>query len=143
MLYKDEDGNTRKIKELKTPPPMEQIIKHSEYWNKRKLTYKGTAYYFDHPIRTGVCYFCKIEGRAQGSKITSLHHTKYEDSDKLAWTIEVCKKCHSKIDPYNRKIIQRNFASRYSSKAVNKKEEQFNERVREAYFQEKKRNILN
>ena len=65
---------------------------------------------FDQDIKNGVCYFCKQEGRTQRSRPTYLHHLKYESiSDPLAWTIEVCGKCHYQIDPYNKKILDRRY----------------------------------
>jgi len=47
----------------------------------------------------------KDMGRAQKSKKTNLHHVKYDHSDPLAWTIEVCNSCHWQIDENNRKAI--------------------------------------
>ena len=41
----------------------------------------------------------------QKSKRTELHHLKYDQSDKLAWTIEVCGSCHWHIDPKKRKTL--------------------------------------
>jgi len=86
-------------------PSVSDIIKNSEYWNKRKLNYLGDDIYFDQEIRTGVCYLCKRDGRTQKSKKTELHHLKYDHSDKLAWTIEVCGSCHWHIDDKKRKAI--------------------------------------
>jgi len=92
-----EDDNFRRPKEVE--PSVTEVIKNSEYWNKRRLRYLGDDIYFDQEIRTGVCYLCKRDGRLQKSKRTELHHLRYVQSDKLAWTIEVCSSCHWHIDP--------------------------------------------
>ena len=112
MLYKDENGKTRKTKKLEFPPPASQVIKYPEYWNKRALTMRGEKIYFDHEIRTGVCYFCKREGRAQRKEKTLLHHVKYDNEAPLEWTVEVCASCHYRIDKGNKKIIDRYFGPR-------------------------------
>jgi hypothetical protein len=100
-----EDDKFRRPKEVE--PSVTEIIKNSEYWNKRRLNYCGDDIYFDQEIRTGECYFCKRNGRAQKSKKTSLHHVKYDHSNKLDWTIEVCGSCHWQIDSKNRESIAR------------------------------------
>ncbi len=105
MSWRTEDGKFRKPKEIF--PKKTDIIKNPEFWNKRRITYLGDQKFFDQEVRTGECFFCKREGRAQKSKITDLHHAKYDHSDPLAWTIEVCKSCHWQIDENNRKVIAR------------------------------------
>jgi len=135
MLYKDEDGKTRKIKKLEFPPPVSQIFKHSEYWNKRALTWNGEKIYFDQPIRTGDCYFCQKEGRPNRSKTTLLHHVKYDNDDPLEWTIEVCISCHSRIDKRYKKILQKYFAPRDFNRAVDKEAENRAYIERESYKQ--------
>ena len=88
-------------------PTVTEIIKNFEYWNKRKLNYCGDDIYFDQEIRTGVCYLCNRDGRAQKSKRTELHHLRYDQTDKLSWTIEVCTSCHWFIDPKKRKALEK------------------------------------
>ena len=105
MLYKDENGNYRKPKEIF--PEVTDIIKNYKFWSKRRMKYLGDDKFFDQEIRTGVCFFCNKEGRENKSETTLLHHTKYDHSDPLAWTIEVCTKCHWQIDEHNRKVITR------------------------------------
>jgi len=95
----------RRPKEIE--PNITDVIKNPEYWNKRTLSYIGDKIYFDQEIRTGVCYLCKRDGRLQKSSTTYLHHLKYDHDDKLAWTIEVCGKCHWQIDEKNRDVIAR------------------------------------
>jgi len=106
MSWRTEDGKWRKPKEI-DPPTITEIFKNSEYWKNRTMTYLRDKKYFDQDVRTGVCYFCKKEGKPHRSVPTYLHHLKYDHSDPLAWTIEVCGKCHWQIDEYNRKVIAR------------------------------------
>ena len=49
-------------------------------------------------IKTGECFFCKKAGRTQMSQKTELHHLKYDNSDPLAWTLEICNWCHGQVD---------------------------------------------
>jgi len=105
MYYKDEDGKYRKPKEVF--PSVTDTIKNYKFWSKRRINYLGDDRFFDQEIRTGVCFFCNKERRAQRSETTLLHHTKYDHSDPLAWTIEVCTKCHWQIDLHNREVIAR------------------------------------
>jgi len=106
MSWRTEDGKWRKPKEI-DPPTITEIFKNSEYWKNRTMTYLRDKKYFDQEVRTGVCYFCKKEGKPQRSVPTFLHHLKYDHSDPLAWTIEVCGKCHWQIDEHNREAIAR------------------------------------
>ena len=121
MLYKDEDGKNRQLKPREKMPTIN--AKNREYWRKRTLTWHKTKLFFDHEIKTGVCYFCKKDGRAQKSRSTALHHVKYNNDDPLEWTIEVCISCHSQIDSRNKKIIQRHYAPRDFAQAVDKQAE--------------------
>jgi len=106
MSWRTKDDKWRKPKEI-DPPTITEIMKNQEYWKNRSMTYLGDKKYFDQEIRTGVCYFCKKEGKPKRSVPTQLHHLKYDHSDPLAWTIEVCGKCHWQIDENNRKAIAR------------------------------------
>ena len=107
MSYRTPDGKFRKPKEIYPPPSVNELIKFQKYWKYKTMTYLKEKKYFDQDVRTGVCYFCKKEGRAQKTKTTNLHHAKYDHSDPLAWTIEVCKSCHWQVDEHNRKQIAR------------------------------------
>ncbi len=121
MFYKDENGIKKIIKRLEKMPGIND--KNREYWKKRTQHWHKTKLFYDHEIKTGVCYFCDREGRAQGSKSTALHHVKYNNDNPLEWTIEVCIKCHSKVDPLNLRQIQRSSAKRDFARAVDKEEE--------------------
>jgi len=101
-----ECGNFRRPKRILPPPLVHEIITNPKFWKNKTMTYMGGKQYYDQDIRTGVCYFCKKEGRPQKS-ITFLNHVKYVNQDPLAWTIEVCRSCHWHADPYNRKVLER------------------------------------
>jgi len=92
-------------------PTSSELSKNLEYWNKRRLNFLGDDIYFDQEIRTGVCYLCQRDGRTQKSERTELHHLRYDQSDKLSWTIEVCGSCHWYIDPKKGKLLLRRLAS--------------------------------
>lgn len=121
MLYKDENGKNIQLKPLEKMPTIND--KNREYWRKRTLTYGRRKYFFPVEIKTGVCYFCDREGKARGSKSTALHHVIYNNDDILEWTIEVCIKCHSKVDPPNKRHIQRHYATRDFVRAVDREAE--------------------
>ncbi|KAG2473361.1 MAG: hypothetical protein NPMRTHETA2_1260003 [Nitrosopumilales archaeon] len=121
MLYKGEDGKYRQLKPREKMPTIND--KNREYWKKRSVTWHKKKLFFDHEIKTGVCYFCKRDARAQRSRSTVLHHVKYNNDDPLDWTIEVCTKCHYQIDKDNKKIIDRHFAPRTFAKAVDREAE--------------------
>jgi len=61
MLYKDENGIKRIIKEVF--PEVTDTIKNYKSWSKRRMKYLGDDRFFDQEIRTGICYFCNREGR--------------------------------------------------------------------------------
>jgi hypothetical protein len=64
---------------------------------------------YDQEIRKGECLIYKRNGKAQWKPKTCLHHLYYDDSDPLAYTIEVCTKCHCKIDPNNKRLLDRHY----------------------------------
>jgi len=121
MFYKDENGKNRQLKPLEKMPTIND--KNREYWRKRTFSTGGRKYFFPIEVKTGVCYFCKREYRAQGSTSTALHHLKYNNDDILEWTIEVCIKCHSKVDPLNKRHIQRHYATRDFARRVDREAE--------------------
>jgi len=129
MFYKDENGIKRIIKRLEKMPTIND--KNREYWKKRTFHWRKKKLFYDHEIKTGVCYFCSREGKAQGSKSTALHHVIYNNDDPLEWTIEVCIKCHSKVDPLNKKQIQRSCAKRDFARHVDREAERI--AIREYY----------
>lgn len=94
---------------LNPPPSITELITNREYWKKKILHYRSEKIVYDQDIRTGVCIVCKRNGKAQYSGPTYLHHLFYDDTDPLAYTIEVCGKCHYKIDLNNRKRVDRSY----------------------------------
>jgi len=110
MSYRTEDDKYRKPREI-FPPPVNELFANPKFWNKRTITYIGEKKYFDQEVRTGICYFCKREGRAQKSRTTYLHHVKYDHQDYLAWTVEVCSSCHWHIDENNRRQIDKHYGN--------------------------------
>ena len=123
MSYRTKEGKWRRPKQIIPPPTVTDIITNREFWKKKTMTYLRSKIFFDQEIRKGVCYFCHKENRARKTGPTYLHHLKYEHSDPLAWTIEVCGKCHWQIDDYNKKILRRRFAPRDFAKAVDREAE--------------------
>ncbi len=90
-------------------PTSTELSNNQEFYKKKILTYLGQKMVFDQDIRTGICYFCNKEGRPKRSTRTFLHHLKYDDSDPLAWTLELCGSCHYHVDINNKKIVDRYF----------------------------------
>ena len=88
-------------------PTSTELRSNPEFYKNKILSYKCQKRIFDQDIRTGECYFCKKSGWSKRSTKTNLHHVLYDDSDPLAWTVEVCSSCHYFIDQNNRKIVDR------------------------------------
>ena len=88
-------------------PTSTELQNNREFYKNKILTYRGQRIVFDQEIRIGECYFCKKSGWSKRSSTTYLHHVLYDDSDPLAWTIEVCSSCHYWIDQNNKKIVDR------------------------------------
>ena len=76
-------------------------------YNQRKLNYRGTTYVFDRNIRTGNCSSCYRSVQKKQIRNTSLHHSRYDNSNVLAHTREVCTSCHMKLDPNCRSHVTR------------------------------------
>jgi len=108
---------------LDPQPSITEQITNRKYWKPKILHFRGRKIVYDKDIRTGECLLCKRNGRPQYSGPTYLHHLKYDDTEPLAWTIEVCGKCHYQIDDYNKKILRRRFAPRDFAKAVDREAE--------------------
>jgi len=61
--------------------------------SKRRMRFLGPQITID-PVRIGVCSFCGRSTEKREIKQTQLHHTKYDLSDPLKHTIELCVRCH-------------------------------------------------
>ena len=79
-----------KVKEWhdKHPERVKEIKKRS---HEKRISFKGKRITLDAPPRTGKCNQCGFEGQ------TVIHHEKYDPSDPMAHTVEMCISCHSKI----------------------------------------------
>jgi len=100
---------------LDPQPSITELIVNRKYWNSRVLHYRRVKIAYDQSIRMGECYCCKKLGKAQWKPKTYLHHLFYDDSDPLAYTLEVCGKCHYKIDSNNRIQLNRSYG-KYDTK---------------------------
>ena len=94
---------------LNPQPSITELIKNREYWKPKILHFRGEKIVYDQDIRIGECLVCKRNGKAQWRPRTYLHHLFYDDTDPLAYTIEVCGKCHYKIDSNNKKLLDRSY----------------------------------
>jgi len=91
-------------------PTKYQLIANREFYKDKRLKYRGKSIVFDKDIRTGVCHFCKKSTKKKEITRTVLHHLKYNNSDPLAWTVEICLSCHYKVDEKNKKRIDMFYA---------------------------------
>ncbi len=69
-------------------------IKNKEKLLKKfqsRIVFKDKIIPLDHNPRKGMCIICGHKGH------TNLHHEKYDETDPLAYTIELCIPCHRKI----------------------------------------------
>lgn len=64
----------------------------------RLMRYRGKLISIDLGIRRNICEFC---GKKEE---TQLHHIKYDDSDILAYTVELCAFCHAKEHGFGTEI---------------------------------------
>jgi len=93
------------MKPFRIYPTVEELQSNPEYYKNKIQIYKGEYIFYDQDIRFGKCVICK---KTQGSgeiKGTQLHHVWYNDDEPLEATIEVCRKCHYRIDPEKRLAI--------------------------------------
>ena len=58
--------------------------------NTQRIRFNGPQIDLDHNPRIGVCNKCRFVGQ------THLHHEKYDKSNPLAHTIELCIPCQNK-----------------------------------------------
>ena len=91
-------------------PTKDKLIANSGFYRYKRLKYRGRRMVFDQNIRTGVCYFCKRSDKKKEISRTVLHHLKYDDSNPLDWTVEICLSCHYKVDEKNKKRIDMYYA---------------------------------
>lgn len=58
---------------------------------KKRVSIRGKRFYLPINPRIGICSTCGKNGK------TVLHHTSYDEERPLAYTIELCRACHSKL----------------------------------------------
>ena len=85
--------NKEKVKEYnkqynKNNP--ERLKKLAHKRNTQRIRFKGPQIDLDYNPRIGVCNKCRYVGQ------THLHHEKYDESNPLKHTIELCISCHNK-----------------------------------------------
>ena len=60
--------------------------------NKKRIKFKGKTLVIDHNPRTGKCSKCD-----RTDMLTNMHHTRYDESNPVAHTIELCVSCHATL----------------------------------------------
>jgi len=65
----------------------------------RLIRFKGKHIWLSHNPRIGICAECHKSVHDGEIKITNLHHFKYDETDPLAHTIELCVDCHNQKEP--------------------------------------------
>ena len=93
-------------------PTKHQQIANRGYYKNKRLTYRGRKMVFDKDIRKGDCHFCKKSTQKKEIPKTILHHLKYDNSNPLAWTVEICPSCHYKVDEKNKSRIDMYYANK-------------------------------
>lgn len=68
---------------------------HSHINNPKRINFKGKQIFVGKIIRSGICSKCGRSVSKGEIKRTVLHHTKYDPSNPLANTIELCSSCHN------------------------------------------------
>lgn len=118
--YLNHDGTENSLcrrcfdRHIRDPSPERQKA-HREYWhkhpekqkmsNERRITFKNKTVKISNALRTGVCNLCRAVAPFD-TKITHMHHEKYDGENPAAYTIEVCTRCHRGItvSPQRRNI---------------------------------------
>jgi len=88
----------------------DELIAKRKFYKNKRLKYRGRSMVFDTDIRTGICHFCKKSTMKKEITRTVLHHLKYDDSNPLDWTVEICLSCHYKVDEKNKERIDMFYA---------------------------------
>ena len=85
--------------------------KWGQYYNSRQVKLGDKRVYAKDIPRTGVCSMCKRSVSKGEIDRTALHHLKYDDSDPLKYTIELCFNCHADLHTHKR---QRNIKGQFT-----------------------------
>ena len=91
-------------------PSKWKLKANREFYKYKRLKYKGKPMVFNQNIRKGECTFCEKSDKKGETSRTILHHLKYDDSNPLKWTVELCPSCHYNVDEKNKNKIDRYYA---------------------------------
>jgi hypothetical protein len=64
--------------------------------HKKRILFKGKHITLGQNPRSGICSKCNKSIKNGEIKQTHIHHEKYDDSNPLAYTKELCPSCHAK-----------------------------------------------
>lgn len=87
----------------------EKAIKDNARISGRLMRYKDKFILLPRNPKIGICSQCHKSVADGEIKRTQMHHFKYDDSDPLAHTVELCVNCHNETDK------PRNSGGQYSS----------------------------
>lgn len=93
---KDNHDHRRKYDDQWRIDNREKYLEQCKRVNRKKIRFKNTRPITTKSPRTGICSKCKRSVGSGEIKVTNMHHTKYDESDPLAHTIELCVRCHTK-----------------------------------------------
>ena len=115
-------------------PTVSDLRKNPEFYKNKKIVVRSNGRkktrYYDQDIMTGKCYMCKRNHRAQNEFKTQLHHLSYIDYEEnpILWTIELCKRCHTRVDEHRKARITQYYDRKRSQQYQQYKKD------RERYF---------
>jgi len=67
--------------------------------NSKRLYFKNRQMTINENPRINLCSLCRNQG------LTHIHHLKYDDSEPLKYTIELCPSCHAKQHKEETKVF--------------------------------------
>lgn len=76
-----------RVKERKGKPRIDLL---------KRINFKGRRIYLEENPRIGVCNLCRNVVPFDCER-TAMHHEKYDESEPLKYTLEVCTICHPSI----------------------------------------------
>lgn len=72
----------------------EKYLEQCKRVNRKKIRFKTTRPITSKNPRIGICSKCKRTVESGEIKVTNMHHIKYDESNPLAYTVELCVRCH-------------------------------------------------
>ena len=72
--------------------------------NQKRFRFHGERVYPAENPRTNICYECGQSYPDELKKQTCLHHIKYDPSNPLSWTVDLCTSCHMKLHKVLRRM---------------------------------------